>query len=72
LITDNFGDWQGNESESIFIEQAPLPQATKRIEIALADKKSTDIVIAHPTDLRRTGADFYAAKLANAALGQTL
>jgi zinc protease len=70
LITENFGDWQGNEPESIFIEQAPLPKATKRIEIALADKKSTDIVIAHPTDLRRTGADFYAAKLANAALGQ--
>jgi zinc protease len=29
-----------------------------------------DIVIGHPSDLRRTAKDFYAAKLANAALGQ--
>jgi zinc protease len=70
LIEENFGDWEGPGSETIKIDEAPLPTERRRIEINLADKKSTDIVISHPTLLRRKGADFYAAKIANAALGQ--
>ncbi|HEY9760537.1 MAG TPA: pitrilysin family protein [Oculatellaceae cyanobacterium] len=69
LVTKYFGDWKGEEAESIVIPQAPL-LAKKRIEINLADKKSTDVVIAHPSTLLRNAPDFYAAKLANAALGQ--
>jgi zinc protease len=70
LIEENFGDWEGPAPEPIKIDEAPLPSERRRIEINLADKKSTDIVISHPTLLRRKGADFYAAKIANAALGQ--
>ncbi len=70
LIERNFADWQGPEVQPVHIEEAPLPLERQRIEINIADKKSTDVVIAHPASLRRTGADFYAAKLANAALGQ--
>lgn len=70
LVQENFGDWQGPAPEPIFVPEAPLPAERQRIEIELADKKSSDIVIAHPSSLRRTAPDFYAAKLANAALGQ--
>jgi zinc protease len=69
-ITDKLGDWQGGDPPSISIPQAPLPKKSSRIDVPLPEKKSTDIVMAHPTDLQRTGEDFYAAKLANAALGQ--
>jgi zinc protease len=69
-ISDKFGDWQGADPPSVNIPQAPLPKKSTRIDVAIPEKKSTDIVIAHPTDLQRTGKDFYAAKLANAALGQ--
>ncbi len=69
-ISDKFGDWQGEEPSAVHIPQAALPKKSSRIDVALPEKKSTDIVIAHPTDLQRTGKDFYAAKLANAALGQ--
>jgi zinc protease len=70
LVTRHFGDWEGENSEIIAIPQAPLLLKKQRIEINLADKKSTDVVIAHPSTLLRDAPDFYAAKLANAALGQ--
>lgn len=69
-ITDKFGDWTGETPPSIQIPAAPKPAKSSRIDVSLPEKKSTDIIIAHPTDLMRTGKDFYAAKLANAALGQ--
>jgi zinc protease len=70
LIEKYFGDWQGGNADDIIIPVAALPAAKQRIDINLADKKSTDVVIAHPTTLMRKSPDFYAAKLANAALGQ--
>lgn len=68
-ISTRFGDWQGGEKRDIKIEPVSLPEK-RRINTSLADKKSTDIVIAHPCSLVRTSKEFYAAKLANAALGQ--
>ncbi|HEY9776942.1 MAG TPA: pitrilysin family protein [Planktothrix sp.] len=70
LIRDQFGDWQGKEPRKIEVAEVKLPQSRQRHDVFLADKKSADIVIAHPSDLRRAGKDYYAAKLANAALGQ--
>ncbi len=70
LVTKYLGDWEGKEADQIIVPAvAPLNQK-QRLEINLADKKSTDVVIAHPTTLLRKAPDFYAAKLANAALGQ--
>jgi zinc protease len=70
LIEKYFGDWKGGSADDIIIPAAALPATKHRIDISLADKKSTDVVIAHPTTLMRKAPDFYAAKLANAALGQ--
>ena len=70
LVTKYFGDWKGLDAEKIIVPAAALLTKKQRHEINLADKKSTDVVIAHPTTLLRNASDFYAAKLANAALGQ--
>jgi zinc protease len=70
LVSTSFGDWQGGPSGVITVPPAVLPQAKRRVEIKMADKKSVDIVMGHPTALKRTDSDFYAAKIANAALGQ--
>ena len=70
LVSTSFGDWQGGRAGVIAVPQATLPTAKRRVEIKLADKKSVDIVMGHPTPLKRTDNDFYAAKIANAALGQ--
>lgn len=69
-IRSRFGDWQGEAPGQINVEKVPLPEKRSRLQIPLADKKSMDIVMAHPTELVRSNSDFYAAKLANAALGQ--
>lgn len=70
LITERFGSWSGEAIGSVIIPEAILPDAAQRFEIFLADKRSADIIIAHPCGLKRKGGDFYHAKLANAALGQ--
>ena len=70
LIREKFGDWQGKQPHKIEVPAVKLPDKRQRLDVFLADKKSADIVIAHPSDLCRTGSDYYAAKLANAALGQ--
>lgn len=70
LMKAKFGDWQGNDPLPINIPGVKLPAKGQRIDIQLKDKRSTDLIIAHTTDLQRNSEDFYAAKLANAALGQ--
>jgi len=70
LVSTSFGDWHGGAASAITMPPAALPQAKRRVEVKLADKKSVDIVMGHPTPLKRTDNDFYAAKIANAALGQ--
>ncbi|HNB21368.1 MAG TPA: pitrilysin family protein [Candidatus Melainabacteria bacterium] len=70
LMRDKFGDWHGNEPLAIDIPQVKLPAKGQRIDIQLKDKRSTDLIMAHTTELQRNSQDFYAAKLANAALGQ--
>lgn len=70
LVRETFGDWQGPAPSEIHVAPAKLPAANQRHNVFIADKKSADIVMAHPTELRRTAKDYYAAKLANAALGQ--
>ncbi|HEY9785114.1 MAG TPA: pitrilysin family protein [Candidatus Obscuribacterales bacterium] len=70
LLRDKFGAWQGGDPRSINVPPALLPEKRQRLEVPLADKKSMDVLISHPTQLTRKDKDFYAAKLANAALGQ--
>lgn len=70
MIKERFGDWKGESTGNVIIPEAVIPDTAQRHEIFLADKRSADIIIAHPCALKRKGGDFYHAKLANAALGQ--
>ncbi len=69
LIKEHFGQWSGPDRKAIVVQEAALPASASRIEIPLADKANVDIVIGHPTPLARTSADYFAAAIANSALG---
>lgn len=70
LLTEKFGDWSGGELLDINIPKVSLPVKGTRIDVKLKDKSSTDLIMAHVSELQRDSVDFYAAKMANAALGQ--
>ncbi|MGH9550731.1 MAG: M16 family metallopeptidase, partial [Terriglobales bacterium] len=59
LITDKLGDWKGADPGSIEVPTVALPKAKQRYNVFVADKKSADIVIAHPASLRRSDSDYY-------------
>jgi zinc protease len=69
LFEESFGDWQGQAKMPIAVEAVGLPDRARRLEIPLPDKANCDIMIGHPTDLSRRSDDFFAAYIANAALG---
>lgn len=69
LVREHLGDWQGAPRAEIVVPGADLPSGRRRVEIALADKANVDIMIGHPTSLSRRSEDFFAAFLANSALG---
>jgi zinc protease len=69
LVREHLGDWQGAARRDIIVPPAELPATRRSIEIALADKANVDIMIGHPTTLARSSEDFYAAFVANSALG---
>jgi zinc protease len=70
LIEKSFGDWSKGTPRTIVMPEVPHALTPRRIDIQLPDKRSVDVVIGHPTPLKRTDDDFYAARIANAALGQ--
>ena len=69
-IKARFDDWEGDTPGEIVIPQVDLIPGRRFLEMHLEDKSSADILISHPTTLRRDSADFYAARMANAAIGQ--
>jgi zinc protease len=66
---DALGDWSGPARGQIVVPTVAMPATSKRIEIALADKANVDIIMGHPTELARSNDDFFAAYVANSALG---
>lgn len=68
-ILAHFSDWQGPERKSISVDEIAMPAQRRRLEIPLADKANVDIMIGHPTSLSRKSKDFFAAFIANSALG---
>ncbi|MBX9669437.1 MAG: insulinase family protein [Candidatus Obscuribacterales bacterium] len=70
LIKERFGNWEGPKPGTISIPSVPLADARNYYQIELADKSSVDVILSHPIELKRSNRDFYAARMANAALGQ--
>lgn len=69
-ILAKFGSWEGPKLPEVVIPESVLPDKRKYYSAFLPDKSSADIILAHPCALVRKNSDFYAARLANAALGQ--
>jgi zinc protease len=69
-IKQHFGSWEGPDVKPVEIGEAKEQKSAERIEVFMADKASVDIMIGHPVPVKRTDPDFFAARLANAALGQ--
>lgn len=66
-----FGSFEGPESVRIDVTD-PTPQATARQEVVLLkEKANVDILLGSAAPLRRESKDYYAAVLANSALGES-
>jgi zinc protease len=66
-----FGAFTGPESIDINVSD-PSPQTAARREVVLLkDKANVDILLGSAAPLRRSSGDYYAATLANSALGQS-
>lgn len=70
LIKKSFSDWSGVARKDIHVPEIAMPTSVSRLEVNLADKANVDIMIGHNTGLHRKSSDFFAAQLANAALGK--
>ncbi|GBC81308.1 putative zinc protease [bacterium HR10] len=75
-IEREFGDWRAEATTSedpralwARMPRAPLPEASRREVVYMPDKANVDIVLGHAGRLRRTDPDYFAAIIANAALG---
>jgi len=74
-IEREFGDWRSAASSEdprlmwAHMPRAPLPEAPIREVVYMPDKANVDIVLGHAGRLRRTDPDYFAALIANAALG---
>lgn len=66
----SLGSWEPGPDGGVAMP-APPAAAPGAETVQLADKANADVVLAQPSDLRRTDPDFLACSLANAALGQS-
>ncbi|MBY0359637.1 MAG: insulinase family protein [Candidatus Obscuribacterales bacterium] len=69
-FTRCLSDWSGLERKNIVVPIVSLPETARQVEVFLPDKASVDVMIGHPTSLSRQSPDYFAAQLANAALGK--
>lgn len=71
LIPDELKQWTGPDVAPVAVPAGSykIPAAAKRIDIKVPGKRSVDIVVALPAPLMRQSPDFFAARLANAAIG---
>jgi zinc protease len=70
IIKERFGDWTGDLPGEIEIPSVTVSDTRKYFQVEIPDKSSVDVILSHPTSLKRSSKDFYAARMANAALGQ--
>lgn len=69
LMEKNFGNWSGQELRPVNIPEVAIPAEATRKEIFLKDKTSASILIGLPASLKQSDSDYFAAHIANSALG---
>jgi zinc protease len=65
-----FGDWTGPKPEEVAFERTE-PRSAGREVVRLVDKANADVVLGCASGLTRYDDDYFAAMIANAALGQS-
>lgn len=69
-IEKHFAAYGNREpAESITVPKTKTLSTSREIKVPISGKESVDICIGHPADLSITHPDFFAAAIANAALG---
>lgn len=71
LFEESFGTFSGPESVEVNVTDPAQQNETRREIVLLKDKANVDILIGSAAPLRRSSEDYYAAILANSALGQS-
>jgi len=69
LLPSALTEWQGADVKPVTMPAIAAPAAASRINVPVAGKASADIVIGLPVDVKRSDPGYFAAVLANAALG---
>jgi zinc protease len=70
-FAEAFGEFRGPESVDINVTDPEPRSGTMREVVLLKDKASVDILLGSAAPLRRASEDYYAAVLANSALGES-
>lgn len=70
LFAGAYGSWNPNTPAAPAIPLLALP-TSQRLVYPMPDKANVSILMGHPTHLHRQSPDFFAAMLANHALGQS-
>ncbi|HEX6623665.1 MAG TPA: insulinase family protein, partial [Pyrinomonadaceae bacterium] len=71
LFEEAFGDFGGPESVDIDVVDPSQQEGARREFVLLKDKANVDVLLGSAAPLRRDAADYYAAVLANSALGES-
>ncbi len=71
LFEEAFGDFGGPESVDIDVADPAQQEGARREFVLLKDKANVDVLLGSAAPLRRDAADYYAAVLANSALGES-
>ena len=71
LFLDSFGDFAGPRQTDIEVADPAPQEGTRREIVTLKDKANVDVLMGSAAMLRRDSQDYYAALLANSALGES-
>lgn len=70
LVKANFADWTGPQPKPWFDFQRRARVEVKRVNVFLADKANVSMSVGLPLSLKRTAKAYFAARIANAVLGE--
>jgi zinc protease len=71
LFSEVFGEFTGPESIEISVDDPEPPASARREIVLLKEKANVDVLLGSAAPLRRDAGDYYAATLANGALGES-
>lgn len=69
LVETHFGSWTGPDLKEITVPAVEPPATSFRKDVFLRDKASAQILVGLPVSLKQSDADYFAASIANYALG---